>query len=233
MSYELWYWPGGPGRGEFVRLALEAGAIPYADKAREDGAAALMRDMASRRPEPFAPPYLVAGKTVIAQVANILLYLGETHGLAPDGDERLFVHQVQLTVTDIVQEAHDTHHPVAVMDYYQHQMPEAARKANDFREQRMPKYCGWFERALGRSKGDWITGERWSYADLSLFHVVEGLRHAFPLRMAAIEGYYPRLVALHDAVAALPELQDYFGSDRHLPLDDVGIFRRYPELDGA
>jgi glutathione S-transferase len=233
MSYELWYWPGIPGRGEFVRLALEAGGIVYADKARELGAEALMKDMAERRPEPFAPPYLVTGKTVIAQVADILFFLGKEHGLAPKGDKRLFVHQVQLTVADAVQEAHDTHHPVAVMDYYHDQKPEAARKAGDFRALRIPKYCGWFERALERSKGDWLAGKRWSYADLSLFQLIEGLRYAFPQRMAAIAGDYPRLVALRDAVAALPELQDYFGSDRRIAFNEDGIFRRYPELDGA
>jgi glutathione S-transferase len=232
VTYQLWYWPGIPGRGEFVRLALEAGGIPYADKAREEGAEALIKDMAARRPEPFAPPYLVTGKRVIAQAANILLFLGKQHGLAPKGAERLFVHEVQLTIADIVAEAHDTHHPVAVMDYYHDQKPEAARKAADFRTQRLPKYCGWFERALTRSKGDWLTGKRWSYADLSLFQLVEGLRYAFPQRMAAIEGDYPRLVALRDAVADLPELTGYFGSDRRLPFNEDGIFRHYPELDG-
>ena len=233
MTYQLWYWPGIPGRGEFVRLALEAGGIAYTDKAREDGAEALMTDMAARRPEPFAPPYLVAGKQVIAQVADILLFLGKEHDLAPKGDKRLFVHQVQLTIADVVQEAHDTHHPVAVMAYYHDQKPEAARKAADFRNERIPKYLGWFERTLAHSKGEWIAGKRWSYADLSLFQLVEGLRYAFPQRMAAVAGDYPRLSALRDAVAALPELQDYFASDRRIAFNEDGIFRRYPELDGA
>ncbi len=233
MTYQLWYWPGIPGRGEFVRLALEAGGIAYADKAREDGAEALIKDMAERRPEPFAPPYLVAGKTVIAQVANILLFLGKAHGLAPKGPRRLFVHEVQLTVADMIAEAHDTHHPVAAMDYYEDQKPEALRKAAAFRAARIPKYCGWFERMLERSRGDWIAGKRWSYADLSLFQLVEGLRYAFPQRMAAVAGDYPRLFALRDAVAALPELQAYFASDRRLPFNEQGIFRHYPELDGA
>lgn len=232
MRYELWYWPSIPGRGEFVRLALEAGGIAYADKAREDGAEAMMKDIATRRPEPFAPPYLVAGDRVIAQVANILLFLGEEHGLAPEA-QRLFVHQVQLTIADVVQEAHDTHHPVAVMDYYHDQKPEAARKARDFREQRLPKYCGWFERALERSEGEWLAGKARSYADLSLFQLVEGLSHAFPKRMKAVAKDFPKLFALRDAVAALPELQDYLGSDRRIAFNEDGIFRHYPELDGA
>jgi len=233
MTYQLWYWPGIPGRGEFVRLALEAGGIAYVDKARELGAEALMTDMAERRPEPFAPPYLVAGKKVIAQVADILLFLGKEHDLAPRGAGRLFVHQVQLTIADAVQEAHDTHHPVAPMQYYEDQKPEALRKAADFRAERLPKYLGWFERALARSDGGWLTGKNWTYADLSLFQLVEGLRYAFPQRMAAIASDYPTLFALRDAVAELPELQDYFASDRRLPFNEEGIFRRYPELDGA
>ncbi len=233
MTYQLWYWPGIPGRGEFVRLALEAGGIAYVDKARELGAEALMKDMAKRRPEPFAPPYLVAGKKVIAQVADILLFLGKEHDLAPNGAGRLFVHQVQLTIADVVQEAHDTHHPVAPMQYYEEQKPEALRKAQDFRAERLPKYLGWFERALARSDGGWLTGKDWTYADLSLFQLVEGLRYAFPQRMAAMASGYPRLLALRDSVAALPELQDYLASDRRLPFNEEGIFRRYPELDGA
>ena len=233
MTYELWYWTGIPGRGEFVRLALEAGGIPYIDKARALGDEALMKDMAARTPEPFAPPYLVAGKRVIAQVANILFFLGKEHGLAPKGDNRLFVHQVQLTIADMVVEAHDTHHPVAPMRYYDEQKPEALRKAADFRAERIPKYCGWFERALAHSKGDWLTGKRWSYADLSLFQLIEGLTYAFPQRMATVAGDHPRLLALRDAVGALPELQDYLGSDRRLAFNDQGIFRHYPELDGA
>jgi glutathione S-transferase len=233
VTYQLWYWPDIPGRGEFVRLALEAGDIAYADKARELGAEALMKDMAERRPEPFAPPYLVAGKKVIAQVADILLFLGKEHDLAPKGAGRLFVHQVQLTIADVVQEVHDTHHPIAPMRYYEDQKPEALHKAEDFRAERLPKYLGWFERALARSDGGWLTGKDWTYADLSLFQLVEGLRYAFPQRMAAIASDHPRLVALRDAVAELPELQDYFASDRRLPFNEEGIFRRYPELDGA
>jgi glutathione S-transferase len=233
MTYELWYWSGIPGRGEFVRLALEAGGIAYVDKAFEAGDEAMMADIKTRLPEPFAPPYLVAGDLVIAQVANILLYLGDAHGLAPaDVAGRHFVHQVQLTIADMTAEAHDTHHPVALMDYYEDQKPEAARKAADFRANRMPKFLGWFERALARSGGDWLAGERWSYADLSLHQLVNGLSFAFPKRMQALAGDHPRLLALRDRVAALPELEGYFASDRCQPFGE-GIFRHYPELDGA
>jgi glutathione S-transferase len=171
---------------------------------------------------------------VIAQVANILLYLGDTHGLAPsDPAGRHLAHGVQLTVADMVVEAHNVHHPVGVSDYYQDQKPEAARAAEGFRDERIPKFLGWFERTLTPSHGDWLTGSRWSYADLSLFQLVEGLRYAFPERMAAVEPDHPKVIALHNRVAALPELQDYLGSDRRIPFNEDGIFRHYPELDAA
>jgi glutathione S-transferase len=232
MTYELWYWPGIPGRGEYVRLSLEAGGIPYVDQAFENPDA-LMGDLKMRVPQPFAPPYLVAGDLVIAQVANILLYLGDEHGLAPkDKAGRYLAHQIELTITDMVAEAHDTHHPVELMSYYEDQKPEAKRRAADFRTNRMPKFLGWFERMLERSSGDWLTGERWCYADLSLFHLVDGLRFAFPTRMDALQRDWPKLTALYDRVADLPELRDYLGSDRRQPHGE-GIFRHYPELDGA
>jgi len=113
MPYELWYWPGIPGRGEFVRLALEAGDIPYRDRARSEGERGLIADMKARGDQPpFAPPYLVAGRRVIAQTANILLFLGEKHRLAPASESgRLWTNQLQLTITDLVAEIHDSHHP--------------------------------------------------------------------------------------------------------------------------
>ncbi|WP_294394131.1 glutathione S-transferase [uncultured Sphingomonas sp.] len=233
--YELWYWPSIPGRGEFPRLALEAGGIPYRDMAREagdDGYAALSRDLGITRDDPpFAPPYLIAGDMVIGQAANILLFLGETHGLAPsDAAGRLWANQCQLTIADMVAEAHDTHHPVSVSAYYEDQTAEAKRRAEDFRTNRIPKFLTWFERILTR-RGDWLTGDHWSYADLSLFQLVEGLSFAFPRRMARVARDTPRVLALRDAVRGLPELRDYLASDRRLPFSD-GIFRHYPELDG-
>ncbi|HEY0314685.1 MAG TPA: glutathione S-transferase C-terminal domain-containing protein, partial [Sphingomonas sp.] len=182
----------------------------------------------------FAPPYLVAGDLVIAQVANILLYLGDEHGLGPkDKAGRYFAHQVELTITDMVAEAHDTHHPVELMSYYEEQKTEAKRRAADFRGHRIPKYCGWFERALARSPGEWLTGTTWCYADLSLFQLVEGLRYAFPKRMAALEDDWPKLIGLRDRVADLPELQAYLASDRRQAFSTEGVFRHYPELDAA
>jgi glutathione S-transferase len=235
MTYDLWYWDGIPGRGEFVRLALEAAAIPYRDRAREPGGnEAMVRDMKARdQHPPFAPPYLVGEGVTVAQVANILLFLGEKHGLAPkDLAGRLWVHQVQLTIADLVTEAHDVHHPISNSLYYEDQKKEATRRARHFREERIPKFLAWFERVLVH-EGLWVAGgDKWTYADLSLFQLIDGLRYAFPKRMAALAGQYPKVMRLYERVAALPELQDYLSSPRRLPYGD-GIFRHYPELDAA
>jgi len=230
--YDLWYWTGIPGRGEFVRLALEAGGIRYRDCAREDGDEALVRDMAQRTGQrPFAPPYLVAGELCIAQTANILLFLGDRHGLGPDEDgARRFAHQLQLTIADAVVEAHDVHHPVAAGLYYREQKAEALRAAEAFRDQRMPKFLRYFETILEES-GPWLLGERWGAADLSLFQLVEGLAYAFPRRMATLAPDFDRVMQLRDRVRALPELADYLASDRRLAFNEDGLFRHYPELD--
>jgi glutathione S-transferase len=234
MSYDLWYWAELPGRGEFVRLTLEANQLAYRDRVRELGSGALMKDMAARSPRPFAPPYLVAGDLCIAQTANILQYLAEQHLLGPyDEAGRWLVRQVQLTIADLVEEAHDVHHPVDANAYYDDQKPEALRAAAAFRAARMPKYLGWFEGLLAASDGDWLTGDAWTYADLSLFQLIGGLTYAFPQRMAALAGDIPRLNALHHRVHVLPELADYFASDRSIGFNEQGIFRHYPELDGA
>lgn len=233
MVYDLWYWPDIPGRGEFVRLMLEACGIAYRDRAREDGAQALLADMAGDARDPaFAPPYLSVDGTVVAQTANILLYLSDRRDCGPPPErQRYWLAQLQLTIMDMVAEAHDVHHPVGVDLYYEDQKAEALRRADGFRRARMPKYLGYFERALDAEPGDWLAGARWSYADLSLFHLVAGLRYAFPRRMQALAPDYPRVVALHDRVAQLPELADYLASDRRLPFSEEGIFRHYPELD--
>ncbi|HYG41458.1 MAG TPA: glutathione S-transferase [Bordetella sp.] len=235
MTYDLWYWDGIPGRGEFVRLALEAAGIPYRECARQPGATGqtLADDMqAPRKHPPFAPPYLVAGQLTLAQTANILLYLGDKHGLAPaSAAGRYWTNQLQLTIADMVAEAHDAHHPVAASDYYEDQRDEALRRAANFRAERIPKFLAYFERVL-QDRGHWLAGgRRWSYADLSLFHLVDGLLYAFPRRMGTVAGDYPQVMALHARVAALPALQAYFSSGRRLPFGD-GIFRYYPELDG-
>jgi len=238
MSYELFYWPGIQGRGEFVRLALEDAAADYDDVARTDkGMAEMMAilDGQSAGRLPFAPPFLRHGRQVIAQVANILLYLGPLLGLAPRGRaDRLFAHQLQLTIADLVAEVHDTHHPVAGSLYYEDQKPEARRRAKAFRENRIGKYLGYFERVLAANpKGEgWTVGSGATYVDLGLFQVIEGLRYAFPKSMRRQEKHWPLLIALHDRVAAGPRIAAYLKSPRRLPFNEEGIFRHYDELDG-
>jgi len=234
MSYDLWYWPGIEGRGEFIRLALEGAGIPYRDRAREDGLDALLKDKASRAGfVPFAPPYLVDGNFAIAQVAHILAWLTDRHGLGSGNLETdLQLIQLQLTITDIVTEAHNVHHPVAIDKYYHEQKDEALRAAASFRNARMPKYFDYFEAALGVNEGAFVLGNRWSHVDTSLFQLIEGLSYAFPLRMAALKPDYPRLHAVREAVAQIDGVAAYLASDRRLPFSEEGLFRHYPELDG-
>jgi glutathione S-transferase len=235
MRYELYYWPTIQGRGEYVRLALEDSAAEYVDATRrgERGMAAMMTMMAGRRgTPPFAPPFLKAGQLVIGQTANILLYLGARHGLAPKAEAgRLWVHQLQLTIADFVLEVHDTHHPLGPSLYYEDQRAPAKKRTAEFWKARVPKYLGYFERLKDDSGGAYLTGRRICYADLSLFQIVEGLRYAFPRRMKAFERWIPGLVELHDRVAARPNIKAYLGSERRIPFNEDGIFRRYKALD--
>lgn len=189
--------------------------------------------MAARKAQrPFAPPYLVAGDLCIGQTANILLFLAGRHPLGPGAeDDCWFAHQLQLTIADVVAEAHNVHHPVSPSLYYKDQEMEAARAAEVFRSKRLPKFLGYFEAVLEES-GPWLTGSRWSYVDLSLFQLVEGLRYAFPRRMAALTGKFPSVIELRDTVARMPELADYFASNRRIAFNEDGIFRHYPQLDG-
>jgi glutathione S-transferase len=236
MRYELYYWPGIQGRGEFIRLALEDAGADYVDVARRQlGMGKMIRVLESRavkRP-PFAPPFLKAGKLVIGQTANILLYLGPRLGLAPkDEASRLWAHQLQLTIADWVAEVHETHHPIASSLYYEDQKREARRRAEHFRNERLPKFMNYFAQVLERNGSRYLVGKKVSYVDLSMFQMIEGLRYAFPRAMTQRERKYPRLVALRDRVAARPRLAAYLVSERRLPFNRQGIFRNYPELDG-
>lgn len=240
MRYELFYWPGIQGRGEFVRLALEAAGADYVDVARETGVGLGMDSMLAamegadlKRP-PFAPPFLRAGKQVIAQTANVLQFLGPRLGLVPKSAEsRLWAHQLQLTVEDLVVDIHDTHHPVAASLYYEDQKPESLRRARYFTSERAPELLGYFEKVLQRNGGEsgHMVGRAFSYVDCSMFQVVEGLRYAFPRLMVDLEKTIPGLVALHDRVARRPGIAAYLASERRLPFNESGIFRHYPELD--
>jgi glutathione S-transferase len=234
----LYYWPTIQGRGEFVRLALEEAGAVYVDVARtKGGMAALMRILGGegRGALPFAAPFVRVGNVVVSQTANILAFLAPRLGLAPEGEaRRVEANQIQLTIADLVAEAHDTHHPISGNLYYEDQKAEAKRRAADFVASRMPRYLGWLEDVLARngaSRGRWLVGRDRTYVDLSAFQVVEGLRYAVPNAMARTEQKTPRLVALRDRVAARPRIAAYLASPRRLPFNEEGIFRRYPELD--
>ena len=224
--YTLYYWPGIPGRGEFVRLSLEWAGAPY----REPGMEEMFAYLRGKKPGalPYAPPFLKHGALVIAQVANILHYLGPRLKLVPASDAaRLYAHQLELTITDLVSEAHDTHHPVSVSQHYEQQRDVAKLRAAAFTAERIPKYLGYFERVLARGDGKHLVGRGRSYVDLSMFHLLEGLRYAFPKAMGRLKA--PKLLRLRDAIENDPRLAAYL--TRRLPFNEQDLFRSYPELD--
>jgi glutathione S-transferase len=197
-----------------------------------------LEDESVPRP-PFACPFLVDGKRVIGQTAAILLYLGPRLGLVGKSEaDRLWTHQVQLTIADFVVEAHDLHHPLGATLYYEDQKPEALRRATEFRKLRLPKFLAWFEAILQRNPGNkparmpHLVGAKLSYADLSLFQVVEGLHYALPRAAKKALKKAPSVVALHAGVARHKRIAAYLASERRLAFNEEGIFRRYPELDG-
>jgi glutathione S-transferase len=242
MAYELYYWPGIQGRGEFVRLALEAAAAPYVDVARERGTGRGMKAMMSMlegavAPQtPFAPPFLRDGAVVVSHVANILHYLGPKLGLAPkDEAGRLFAHGLQLTITDFVAEVHDTHHPISTNLYFEDQRQEAKARSTAFLRDRVPKYLGYFERVLADNPAGQkhAVGRDLTTVDLSLFQIWAGMAYAFPHASAEAGKLYPALAALAASVAEQPNVGAYLASDRRIAFNESGIFRCYPELDST
>jgi glutathione S-transferase len=240
MAYQLYYWDGIQGRGEFVRLSLEEARADYIDMARQSGSGKGTTGMmgiiksTSEAHIPFAPPFLRDGDLIVSHVANILLYLGPKLGLAPQDEKLRYVaNGLQLTITDFVAEVHDTHHPIALSRYYDDQKKEAKARTSEFIRARIPKFLGYFERVLQQNpKGQkHIVDDVLTYVDLSLFQVIEGLRYAFPKAMKDCEKKYPALIALHDLVAKRPNIAAYLKSDRRLAFNEDGIFRHYPELD--
>jgi glutathione S-transferase len=235
MKYELFYWPEIQGRGEFVRLVLEDADCEYVDVAREPDREDELEDVLAGKRDgalPFAPPVLYAGALVVAQTAAITRFLGERHGLAPASEAgQLGAATIALTIADLVAEVHDTHHPIAVDDYYEQQKPAAKQRAAAFRRARIPKFLGYLERNLERN-GEVLVGSAISYADLAAFQIVEGLSYAFPKAMVRVGHDIPRLLGLRDRVAQRPRLLRYLTSARRLPFNEQGIFRHYPELDG-
>ena len=241
MSYELYYWDGLQGRGEFVRLALEEAQASYIEVARGSardhlGTAAMLDllDSDSEPYPPFAPPFLKDGDLLIAQTANILFYLGPRLGLAPSVESLRYVaNGLQLTIADVVSEAHDTHHPIASNLYYEDQKDAAKLRATDFIDHRLPKFFGYFERVLKQNPAGerYLVGDAPTYVDLSMFQLIDGLFYAFPRAMKHFGKHYPRLAALHDAVLVRPNIAAYLESDRRIPHNEACVFRHYPELD--
>ncbi len=240
MVYQLFYWPQIQGRGEYVRLALEEAGAEYVDVARKSGKGfgveALMRVLNDRKAarRPFAPPFLQAGRLMIGQTANILLFLGARHRLAPKEEAgRLWTHELQLTLADFLVEIHDTHHPIGSGLYYQAQKKEARRRAQDFLENRLPKFLGYFEGLLARDKRGqgYVAGSKLTYVDLSMFQMIAGLTYAFPRAMSRAARSHKRLFSLHNRVRERPRIAAYLASERRIPFNVQGIFRHYPELD--
>jgi glutathione S-transferase len=241
MTYELYYWPGIQGRGEFIRLALEEAGARYIDvalvpAARGGGVPAIVKLLEARGIErpPFAVPILRAGRQLIAQTPNILLFLGDRLGLAPrDEAGRLWTNQLGLTILDFYLEIFHTHHPLGDGYAYDEQKPEAKRRTKYFLSARLPRFLGYFERvlALNRARRPWLVGARLSHADLSMAQVIAGLRYAFPLATRRALRTRPRLRTLHDAVFAQPRIAQYVASGRRLPFNNEDLFRHYPELD--
>jgi glutathione S-transferase len=240
MAFQFYYWPTIQGRGEFVRLALEAAGAEYIDvtrqaKSRGGGVAAMMKimDGTIERP-PFAPPFIRAGDEIVAQTANILAWLGPQLKLVPaDQSARRWAHQLQMTVSDFVDEIHDTHHPIASHLYYDEQKREAKKRAAAFVQLRLPKFLGYFERVLANNPAGagHMIGKTLSYVDLSMFQLIAGLRYAYPRAVARLEASHPRLMALHDNVSKQPKVAAYLSSKRRIAFNQMGVFRHYPALD--
>jgi glutathione S-transferase len=250
-TYELLYWPGIPGRGEFIRLAFEATGTPYTDvgNASKDGIQSVLavksEDVTSDadgNPPAFAPPALRIpgegknGKTlVLYQTPSILAYLGDRLGLAGDDEiEKHWTLSHTLTALDLNNETHDTHHPVASQLYYEDQKEEALKKAKDFRESRIPKFFGFFERVLKgneEGQGKFLVGSKLTYADTTVWQVLNGLKFAFPKELEARAKEYPTLFeTFYPSIQEQSRLKEYLASDRRLDYGE-GIFRHYPELD--
>ncbi len=238
MAYELYYWDGIPGRGEFIRLALEEAGAKYLDVVRTShGMSAMMEYMRGKHGylgSPFAPPFLKDGEIIVSHVANILQYLGPKLNLVPQDEKcRIFAHGLQLTIADFVTEVHDTHHPISTDDYYEDQKEEAKARSRSFLKNRVPKFMGYFDRIIASNPANsgHVMGDALSYVDLSLFQISEGLVYAFPRAMKTFDSSYPLVARLRDMVRDRPNIDAYLKSDRRLAFNKSGIFRHYPELD--
>ena len=224
--YELYYWPGLPGRGEFVRLILEYAQAPYRDIGPEQGIDPILE--LRQTTAGFAPPYLRDGKTIIGQLPAICMYLGEKHQLIPqDESSKARTLQLLLTALDVVNETHDTHHPISVTMAYEEQMEEAKKRAASFLDGRLNSWLLFFDRMLGENQ--WLINNTLSIADIALFQLLEGLHYAFPKGFA--QSSTESLSSFRERVTNIPSIASYLKSTRRQPFNENGIFRQYPELD--
>mmetsp|Transcript_27077 Transcript_27077/g.38141 ORF Transcript_27077/g.38141 Transcript_27077/m.38141 type:complete len:250 (-) Transcript_27077:76-825(-) len=238
-AWDLYYWPGLPGRGEFVRLVFEYAGVPYRDVCRlpEDqggGAKALFPFLGESSHDfpVFAPPFIKREDVVMSQTSNICIFLAKKYGVAPTDDVELFhCNQLAATIMDCAAEAHDTHHPTDVTIYYEEQKEAAKKKAEQFRNNRIPKFFNFFERVLKKNGGKSLVGSNLSYVDLMLFHLVTGVEYAFPKAFARHTANTPLLIALQKRVAEEPNIASYLKSSRRQNFNETDLFRRYPELD--
>lgn len=235
---KLYYWPHIPGRGEFVRLVLEQAQVPYIDVARlsEDEGGGIASILKIRRHEHnfnpgFAPPYLQVKNQLLAQSVNISEYLALHHNLTgSNAEEQAVTRQYALTIADIADDAHNTHHPLDVTEYYEVQKEAAIEKARAFREKRLPQYLGFLETVLKKS-GVYLSGEKITYADLHLFQLLGGLEYAFPEDYRKVTRETPELLRVKREVSELPAIKEYLNSERRLDFNNDGLFRYYPELN--
>lgn len=172
------------------------------------------------------------GELVLSQTAAICHFLGRRHELAPrDEAGQAQALALQLTIADLVLEAHDTHHPISAWLYYEDQQAEARRRAPHFVSERLPRFLQYFERVLRHNGGDTLVGESISHADLGLFQALEGVAYAFPRGFALASEATPGVLELRERVRRRPQIAAYLASERRIPFNQEGIFRRYPELD--
>lgn len=232
MSVTLYYWPHIPGRGELVRLVLEAAGVEYVDIARSEGTSVVLEAVQGGLGgvPARAVPILVDGEQVLSQTPVICTYLAETYGLAPEPEHRWDALALLLTVADLVTEAHDVHHPISGRLFYEDQQPEARRAAEVFVSERLPGFLDHLERVRrANPQSDWMLGDRLCQVDLAVEQLLRGLEHAFPAAMAVAP--IPELRALAERVATLPRIAAYRASERCIPFNRDGLFRAYPELD--
>lgn len=238
-EFTLYYWAGLPGRGEFVRLALEFAGADYWDICRdpnnqEDPFQSILRKLESPDvfPPVFAPPILEHNGKFIAQTANVLDYLANIFPIGGgDSESKRASLQVQLTIADFLTEIHNTHHPISASLYFEDQVEEAKKASKVFLNDRIWKWMKFWNSMVNSSKGDFLLGKEILYVDLSFFQVLGGLIYAFPLFMSGLEKEFPKLFRHFERISMNSKLKSYLESDRRLFYNRTGLFRHYPELD--